>query len=110
MDDPSGLKVAHQLVLELVVAEEVAPASKAQTHLHWNPSGTARVLRMTFAIALTERAGMGISWDEEQPPMYDDVPASPPVYARMDDYEGELLPTDDLDLQGGGGDAAVRGR
>ena len=29
---------------------------------------------------VTERAGLGISWDEEQPPMYGDVPASPPSY------------------------------
>ena len=46
---------------------------------------------------LTERAGQGISWDEEQPPVYDDVPASPPVYAMMDDYEGEPLPYEELD-------------
>jgi len=50
---------------------------------------------------VTERSGMGISWDEEQPPMYEDVPASPPLYAAgsqgarnkssVSDYEGPPL-------------------
>jgi hypothetical protein len=28
---------------------------------------------------------MGIAWDEEQPPLYEDVPISPPTY--VDDCE-----------------------
>lgn len=48
---------------------------------------------------------MGISWDQELPPIYEDVPASPPSYAHGDadiydgpaipDYE-ELLPLDNI--------------
>ncbi|CDF90581.1 related to Protein LDB19 [Zygosaccharomyces bailii ISA1307] len=46
------------------------------------PTGAARVLRMQFRINLTERSGLGISWDEEVPPIYQDVKMlSPPSYA-----------------------------
>ncbi len=54
---------------------------------------------MQFTLLITERSGLGISWDEEQPPMYDDVPASPPGYGRavIEEYEGEPLPYEELD-------------
>jgi hypothetical protein len=80
VDYPTGLTVSHRLVLELVVAEEQAPASSPRLMA---PTGIARVLRMQFALVLTERSGLGISWDEEQPPVYENVPASPPGYAIM---------------------------
>lgn len=45
------------------------------------PTGSARVLRMQFKLNVTERSGLGIAWDDEVPPMYDDVSAlSPPTY------------------------------
>ncbi|KAL3234505.1 Protein LDB19 [Nakaseomyces bracarensis] len=45
------------------------------------PTGAARVLRMQFRINVTERSGLGISWDEEVPPMYHDIKLlSPPSY------------------------------
>ena len=93
VDAPNGLEITHKLILELIVAEEIV--SLKNTKLV-TPTGTARVLRMQFVLILTERSGLGISWDEEQPPMYDDVPASPPSYAKMVDYEGEPLPDDEL--------------
>ncbi|MCJ1379969.1 hypothetical protein MMC17_003072 [Xylographa soralifera] len=93
VDAPNGLSITHKLILELIVAEEIV--SLKNTKLV-TPTGTARVLRMQFVLILTERSGLGISWDEEQPPMYDDVPASPPSYAKMVDYEGEPLPDDEL--------------
>ena len=89
IEAPTGLSVKHALVVEMVVGEEVAPIRKpGQT----TPTGIARVLRMQFAVVVTERGGLGISWDEEQPPVYEDVPGSPPSYAcaRVDDFEGEL--------------------
>lgn len=47
------------------------------------PTGAARVLRMQFRINVTERSGLGISWDEEVPPMYHDIKLlSPPSYTR----------------------------
>ena len=29
---------------------------------------------MQFPVCVTERSGLGISWDNETPPLYDDVP------------------------------------
>ena len=37
---------------------------------------------MHFQTVLTERAGLGISWDNEAPPVYQDVPPSPPSYSE----------------------------
>lgn len=89
MDSPDGsLKISHHMILELVIAEEWAPNKKPQNA---TPTGAARVLRTQFNLNVTERAGMGLSWDDEQPPMYEDVDASPPHYpsktASLIDYE-----------------------
>lgn len=46
-------------------------------------TGAARVLRMQFKVTLTERSGLGIAWDDEVPPTYEDIRAfSPPTYAE----------------------------
>jgi hypothetical protein len=82
MDSQSGMSVKHNLIIEMVVAEEWAPLKKLSQA---TPTGAARVLRTQFHLVLTERSGMGIAWDEEQPPVYEDVPASPPTY--MDDVQ-----------------------
>ena len=82
MDSQSGMSIKHNLIIEMVVAEEWAPLKKLSQA---TPTGAARVLRTQFHLVLTERSGMGIAWDEEQPPVYEDVPASPPTY--MDDVE-----------------------
>ncbi|EXJ78480.1 hypothetical protein A1O1_08880 [Capronia coronata CBS 617.96] len=109
VESPSGIEVKHNLVLELIVAEEFCPNKNTQLV---TPTGAARVLRMQFALVVTERAGMGISWDEEMPPMYEDVPASPPGYgsadkndgawggAVMEDYNGPELEYEALDEMG----------
>ena len=73
----NGLKITHNLIIELVIAEEWAPNKKPHQA---TPTGAARVLRTQFNLNVTERAGMGISWDDEMPPLYEDVPASPPHY------------------------------
>ena len=64
---------------------------------------------MSFNLVVTERAGMGISWDEETPPLYENVPDSPPGYgsadsrdgafggAIMEDYNGPALEYTDLE-------------
>lgn len=85
VDSPSGTNVTHNLVLELIVAEEFV-SSKQPNMI--TPTGAARVLRMQFALNVTERAGMGISWDEEMPPTYEDVPESPPGYGSADRSDG----------------------
>lgn len=94
MTSPTGQEVSHQLVLEIIVAEEqTAGVGKERAA----PTGSARVLRMQFKLVVTERSGMGISWDEEMPPVYEDVPNSPPGYLKMDDFEGDLSEHEELD-------------
>ncbi|BCS19287.1 alpha-arrestin [Aspergillus puulaauensis] len=100
LEAQGGLEARHNLVIELIVAEEFCP--NRNTRLI-TPTGAARVLRMQFNLHVTERSGLGISWDEEMPPVYEDVPASPPGYAMLDggstmeDYHGSPLPTPDYE-------------
>ena len=54
VDSASGLEVKHNLVVELIVAEEFVPNKNTQLI---TPTGAARVLRMQFALIVTERAG-----------------------------------------------------
>ena len=94
VESPTGLAVTHNFAIEIIIAEEHCTAKNPGQAI---PTGSARVLRMHFKLTVTERAGMGISWDEEQPPMYEDVPGSPPTYAKMSDYQGEPLPEEPLE-------------
>lgn len=126
LEDPIlGLYISHILVVEIVVAEEIlqqyngAPivnglksvksnastASNASNGSNRNgnnsktvtvPTGAARVLRMQFRLNFTERSGMGIPWDDEVPPFYEDIKyLSPPNYlnavAKTLDYDNLLL-------------------
>lgn len=92
--DPTGLDITHMLVVEFVIAEEI---SVSKTGKAMSPTGSARVLRTKFRPVLTNRIGMGISWDEEQPPVYEDVPGSPPTYVKIENYVDEP-PEEDLGL------------
>jgi hypothetical protein len=87
-----GIDITHSLLIELVVSKEYAPVGKPHMSAQ---TGTGRILRMHYGLVLTEHPGLGVSWDEESPPMYQDVPASPPGYPMMEepiDYEElELL-------------------
>ncbi|KAF3765216.1 hypothetical protein M406DRAFT_346932 [Cryphonectria parasitica EP155] len=74
-----GTEVSHQLMLEMVVSQECAPTGKPGLVTQ---TGVGRILRMHFGTILTERGGIGISWDNEAPPIYQDVPASPPAYCE----------------------------
>jgi arrestin-related trafficking adapter 1 len=90
-----NIKITHQLVIEIIISEEVSQLKNE----NWSATGSARVLRSQHAIVLSERTGMGISWDEEQPPMYEDVPESPPYYqTAVSDYVGEIPEDDNWDL------------
>ncbi|KAK9468038.1 hypothetical protein V1512DRAFT_260621 [Lipomyces arxii] len=73
-------EIEHILVAEMLVAEEFQPASGPSSS---TPTGAARILRMQFNIDITERGGLGISWDDEVPPTYADVPTSPPGYELL---------------------------
>lgn len=73
-----SVSVSHRLVVEMVVTQEyVVPAHSR----HITPTGIARILRMNFGVIVTDRGGLGVSWDNEAPPIYQDVPPSPPSYA-----------------------------
>ena len=105
---PNGTAVTHALVLELVIAEEWVPGKHAKNA---TPTGSARVLRTQFGFKLTQRAGLGIAWDDEAPPMYEDVPESPPHYAggavtfgEWRESQEEIVP---LNLDGNGSSASV---
>lgn len=94
-DDKSsalGMSITHSLLIEMVVSKEYAPLGKPHMSAQ---TGTGRILRMHYGVILTENPGCGVSWDEETPPLYQDVPASPPGYPLMEepiDYEElELL-------------------
>ncbi|SMN20035.1 similar to Saccharomyces cerevisiae YOR322C LDB19 Protein involved in regulating the endocytosis of plasma membrane proteins by recruiting the ubiquitin ligase Rsp5p to its target [Maudiozyma saulgeensis] len=66
-----------------------SPKSKTETNINSKvvsvPTGAARVLRMQFRLNVTERSGLGISWDEEVPPIYQDVKdaQNPPNYEHV---------------------------
>ncbi|KAI2631080.1 hypothetical protein GGR54DRAFT_628075 [Hypoxylon sp. NC1633] len=91
-----GTAITHQLVVEMVVVQEYAPTAHPK---NITPTGVARILRMHFPIVVTERAGLGVSWDNEAPPIYQDVPPSPPSYSVDVAYES-VQSMDDLSLNG----------
>lgn len=98
--DPTfGLHTSHLLILEIVVMEEAIlmnPNRPSVTQVM--PTGSARILRMQFKLNLTERSGLGISWDDEVPPVYDDVPMSPPHYDNIGSGSGRLPAVEDVVL------------
>ncbi|KAL9054439.1 MAG: hypothetical protein Q9162_004161 [Coniocarpon cinnabarinum] len=69
------IRITHSLVVELVVAEEWQNNTQPNKY---GPTGQARVLRCQFGLKVSERAGLGISWDEEEPPLYEDMTQGPP--------------------------------
>ncbi|KAF9877852.1 LMBR1 domain-containing protein [Colletotrichum karsti] len=77
MKSHDGTEVSHALMIEMVVSKEWAPIGKP--HLA-TQTGTGRILRMHYHVMLTECPGLGVSWDNEAPPVYQDVPPSPPAY------------------------------
>lgn len=74
----SGLEVRHRLALVIVIAEEKVVGGNPELV---SPTGNVRVLCTSFKIVVTEKAGIGTSWDNEQPPVYENVGGGPPEYA-----------------------------
>lgn len=99
MKSRDGTEVTHQLVVEMVVVQEYAPINQPK---NVTPTGVARILRMHFGTTLTERAGLGVSWDNEAPPIYQDVPPSPPSYNCDIPYESIIDCLSDIDLTSNG--------
>lgn len=87
-----GTEVTHSLLLELVMSKEYAQEGKPSISA---PTGTGRILRMHYAVTMTDHAGLGVSWDEETPPVYQDVPGAPPGYGGE---LGELIAYEELEL------------
>jgi hypothetical protein len=85
-----GTEVTHSLVVEMIVSKEYAPVGKPDMATQ---TGTGRILRMHYAVNMTDYPGLGVSWDNESPPVYQDVPPSPP------DYPGEECPIEYSDLE-----------
>lgn len=87
-DSPTGteVQVTHSLMLELVVSRARAATNQPDVATE---TGTGRILRMRFKVFLSEE-GEGVAWDDEAPPLYENVPPSPPEY---DDGEGDVLST-----------------
>lgn len=80
----SEVQVTHSLMLELVVSRARAATSQPDVATE---TGTGRILRMRFKVFLSEE-GEGVAWDDEAPPLYEDVPPRPPGY---DDGEGDVI-------------------
>lgn len=93
MKTDDGIEVTHALFIELIVSKEYAPEGKPQLATQ---TGTGRVLRMHFSVVLTEFSGLGVSWDNEAPPVYEDVPPSPPGYP-LEEGRGPPMEYDDLE-------------
>ena len=72
----SEVTVSHSLMLELVVARARAAIAKPDVATE---TGTGRILRMRFRVFLSDE-GTGVAWDDEAPPLYTEVPPSPPGY------------------------------
>lgn len=91
----TGYTVFHLFIVELILTERQAQSNE---RVYTTPTGSATLVKMQAKVILTERAGLGIAWDEEQPPVYDDVPSSPPAYSTSSfsvQPGGEILPEDD---------------
>lgn len=76
VEQKNGITVLHNLVVEMIVAEEFTPKNTKLA----TPTGAARVLRMQFKLNVTDHSGLGVSWADECPPLYTDIPQSPPTY------------------------------
>lgn len=85
-DSPTGteVNVTHSLMLELVVSRARAVTSQPDVATE---TGTGRILRMRFRVFLSEE-GEGVAWDNEAPPLYEDVPPRPPGY---EDGDGDVI-------------------
>ncbi|KAG6014290.1 hypothetical protein E4U41_004881 [Claviceps citrina] len=104
-DTGGGTHISHALQIELIVSKEFAPEGKPQLATQ---TGTGRILRMHFAVSMTEYPGLGVSWDNEAPPVYQDVPPSPPGYPSEPPIEYGQLEELDAQRQGTGSEPGSR--
>lgn len=77
VESAAGLQVRHTFTLEFVVAEHHIMDEDPKNAI---PTGNMYILKATSKQILTDRSELGMSWDEEQPPVYQDNSHSPPDY------------------------------
>lgn len=76
-----GLALEPVSSMSSVASTDSDSPSNSPQQVVGTPTGAARVLRMQFKLNITERSGLGIAWDDEVPPTYEDVRTlSPPTY------------------------------
>lgn len=88
IDSLSGLEVWHRLALVIVIAEEKVVGGNPELV---SRTGKVRVLCTSFKVVVTERSGIGTSWDNEQPPVYENIGGGPPEYADRLMLEGPVF-------------------
>ncbi|MCJ1372041.1 hypothetical protein MMC20_003262 [Loxospora ochrophaea] len=77
---PTGLKVRHVVVITGYIIDSTGLVGG---EVRVKDRGNRRHIYQEFPVIVTERRGMGISWDDERPPVYDDcIQPRPPVYGR----------------------------
>ncbi|KAJ5849196.1 hypothetical protein N7534_007885 [Penicillium rubens] len=81
-----GLGVKHDLVIELVTTEDFSINRKNKFVTQYCAT---HVLRSCFKLCITERSGHRTSSHADMPPVYEDVPARPPVYSTGDGVTNE---------------------
>lgn len=87
----AGLEVWHRLALVIVIAEEKVVDGNPELV---SPTGNVRMLCTSFKVVVTERSGIGTSWDNEQPPVYENIGGGPPEYVdRLMLVEPALIST-----------------
>jgi hypothetical protein len=72
-----GTVINHILYVELLVSMELTTENRPHAT---TLTGISRRLSMNFGVTLTNFSSTSISWDNETPPTYGDVPPSPPSY------------------------------
>ncbi len=83
VNSPAGFEVWHSLLLEIVIFEEkFAKDSKTAAS-----TGKSHMLTATFKVVVTERR-MGVSWDQEQLPLYEVGDGGPPKYLTRPEVQG----------------------
>ncbi|KAM0283389.1 hypothetical protein ACHAQH_002512 [Verticillium albo-atrum] len=84
----TGTEVSHTLAIEMLLSKDMTSSDMPNLI---SATSDARVLRMRHPVVLTEAPGLGVAWDAELPPVYDDVPPSPPSYPQEAPVEYENL-------------------
>jgi arrestin-related trafficking adapter 1 len=84
------LNVSHQVIVDLFVVEEFVSTRRSAGF-----TGKSRSLRMQFPLGISGHDGAGVAWDEEIPPMYQDVLLAP----SPPEYHDDWSQTTDIEIE-----------